>query len=398
MRALDVAPAMPAAARAPVTYGSVARARAERLAYLDALKVGMVAAIIAGHGVMGYSDLDSAWPYQSVQEVALPELANIVLALVVLPAALFTMGLFFLISGLLTPASVERKGPRRFARDRALRLGVPLVVWVLAIWPTLVWAAHLAAGEDRSWWEQFKLADPLLDTGPMWFVGVLLIYSLGYAALRARVRPLTAPALTGRMLVRIAIAVSLATMLVRIAFPLASGQPAHPNLWQWPQYLALFGLGVMAAPRGWLQPVPEALARACGKAALAGIAGFLLLGVALLATGSDGDVLFEEHLHWAPMWLAALEGPLAIGTSVWLVAVAQRRCGTPFGKLGRAFARSAFAAFILQGAVLIGLQIALRPLGAPATVKALVVAVAGTAGSFALAWWLVTKTRVARVL
>ena len=48
--------------------------------------------------------------------------------------------------------------------------------------------------------------------------------------------------------------------------------------------------------------------------------------------------------------------------------------------------------------MLIGLQLALRPLGLPAEVKALTVALAGTASSFALAWLLVTRTPLGRVL
>src|SRR5204863_9104950 len=91
------------------------------------------------------------------------------LSIVLPPAALFAMGLFFLISGLVTPGSVSRKGPRAFARDRAIRLGVPLVVWTLVIWPGAIWTAHLAAGENHSFWWQLKHADPSLDTCPMWF-------------------------------------------------------------------------------------------------------------------------------------------------------------------------------------------------------------------------------------
>ena len=61
-------------------------------------------------------------------------------------------------------------------------------------------------------------------------------------------------------------------------------------------------------------------------------------------------------------------------------------------------ARSAYGAFLLQGVVLIGLMIAMRPIGVPAEIKALAVAGLGVAGSFALAWLLVTRTPLGRVL
>lgn len=97
----------------------------ERIACLDRLKVLLIGAIIAGHGVMGYSSLEGVWPYQEVQEVALKEVSEVVLWIAVLPAVLFAMGLFLLICGLLTPRPMHRKGPQDFARARLVRLGLP---------------------------------------------------------------------------------------------------------------------------------------------------------------------------------------------------------------------------------------------------------------------------------
>jgi hypothetical protein len=381
----------------------------ERVAYLDNLKLLLVAVIIAGHGALAYGDLESAWPYQDVQEVQLAGVTNVTLAMVVIPAALFAMGLFFLISGLVTPGSVSRKGPRAFARDRLIRLGVPLVAWALVIWPGAIWAAHLAAGETHSFWWQVTHADPVLDTGPMWFVEVLLIYSFAYAVWRYwRRRRVTGAdpsaasirsfPLSGRMLAALAAAISVSTALVRPVFPVASGQIGQSHLWQWPQFVAMFGLGIVAAQRGWLDPVPDRIRRGCGFAALGGIVAFLVIVGTMASLGVDGDVLFDPGLHWAPLSLAAIEGPLAVGTSVWLLGLAQRHLDHHLGLLGRAMARSAYGAFLLQGVVLIGLMIAIRPIAVPAEVKALVVACLGVAGSFALAWVLVTRTRLGRIV
>jgi hypothetical protein len=83
---------------------------------------------------------------------------------------------------------------------------------------------------------------------------------------------------------------------------------------------------------------------------------------------------------------------------VWLLAFAQRHLSRPPAARGRALARSAFAAFVVQGPITIALQFALRPLGLPAEVKALTVAFAAVTGSFALAWLLVSRTPVGRIL
>ena len=203
--------------------------------------------------------------------------------------------------------------------------------------------------------------------------------------------------LQGRTLVLLAAGISLATILVRPIFPLASGQIGQLKLSQWPQFLAMFGLGIVAAKRGWLDPVPDRIRRRCAAAAILSIVALIaLLGVGH-AVGYDIDV-FKLRLHWAATLLAALEGPLAVGACVWLLGTAQRHLSRAPGPRGRALARSAFAAFILQGPVLIGLMLALRPVSLPAEIKALVVAPAGVTISFAAAWLLVSRTPIGRIL
>jgi hypothetical protein len=381
------------------------------VAYLDNLKVLLVAVIIAAHGIVGYSGFEGAWPYQPVREVGLTEASDDVLGTLILPPVLFAMGLFFLISGLVTPGSLARKGPRTFARDRLVRLGIPLVVWVLGIWPAVVYVAQRAGGNSASYWTMFMDAEPLLDAGPMWFVEVLLIYSLGYAGWRqwrsrhpaiasaAHLRCTESNSLTGSTLALLAAGISLATILVRLVFLFDSHQVGELQLWQWPQYLGMFGLGILAAQRGWLDPVPDHIRRGCGVVTLLAIAAFVVLLGAVVASGLEpGDAFSDLRVHWAPLGLAALEGPLAVGAAVWLLGSAQLHLNRPPRPRGRALGRSAYAAFLLQGPVLIGLCLALRQLDVPAEIKALTVACVGVAASFALAWLLVVRTRLGRIL
>ena len=87
---------------------------------------------------------------------------------------------------------------------------------------------------------------------------------------------------------------------------------------------------------------------------------------------------------------AVVESTLMVFGSVWLLGAAQRHLARPM-RWGEALGRSAYGAFLLQGFVLIGLAVALRPLGLPAEAKAFLVAAGGVAGSFALAWLLVSR-------
>jgi hypothetical protein len=89
---------------------------------------------------------------------------------------------------------------------------------------------------------------------------------------------------------------------------------------------------------------------------------------------------------------AALESTLSVVGQVWLLSVAQRHLARRLPR-GAAAARSAYGAFMLQGLVLFALAVAVRPLPLAAEVKALLVAGAGVAASFGLAWLLVSRFR-----
>jgi hypothetical protein len=366
-----------------------ATTRPVRLTYLDRLKALLVAGVIFGHAWAGYADPGS-WTYTGVREVTLRPVTVAVGEAVFGPFGLFVMAFFFLMAGLLTPKSLVRKGPGRFARDRLLRLGVPLLVFTFVLWPPLVAVLDRATGHP---------VRVVVDPAHVWFVEVLLLFSLGYAAWRwwRPDPPVSATTLELRGVLAVAAGVAVATFLVRLRFPLDSDQVAQLHVWQWPQLLALFGLGVAAGRRGWLDPVPDRLRRACGRAALVGVAAIGAIAGLVAARGASARE-FYGGWHWAALATAAAEGILSVTVSLWLLGTAQRHLDRPPGPIGAAADRAAYAAFLVQGHVLVGLALVLRPVAVPAEVKALAVSTLGVLGSFAIGWLLVARTPLRRIL
>ena len=377
---------------------------AGRKLYLDNLKVILIAAIIAIHGVLGYVGMDQWWAYADVQEVTLAEVTEIILIVAGLPFGLFLIALLFLVSGLLSPQSIERKGPGRFALDRILRLGVPFAVFVLVLQPLVLYALlHPLGAAPGSYWHEFLGSEQQLDTGPLWFVGVLLIFSLSYAGWSLTQQPSRGRRhpreIRARHLMLLALAVAPTTFLVRLVYPFGTESGfSDLNLWEWPACIALFGLGVLASEQGWLSAVPDPLWRRCRTVTMAAIAAFAAFLYSAGAVGLD-----EQHLwgglHWPALGFASFEAILNVFGPVWVLGAAQLHLDRRFRWAGRAISRSAYGAFILQLIILIGLAVALRPLSIPAEAKALIVAVGGVAGSFALSWLLISRIRVlARIL
>jgi glucan biosynthesis protein C len=356
---------------------------------VDNLKVLLIGVVIVIHAVMGYAAFFDGWPYAEVQEVHLPDGVVIAVFALFAPLGICMMALLFLIAGLLTPPSIARKGATRFVRDRLLRLGVPFAVFVLLLWPLSLYALFRPLGHTtENYWAYFTGALP--NNGPLWFVGLLLLLSLGYAAwwalTGASARPVRSVT-TARLLV-VAAAIAGLSFVVRLAFSYAAPSPLDLNEWQWPECIALFAVGIVASPHGWLTAVPEPLLRAARRVTAVAGAALALFLLAALAVGVPQED-FLGGPHWAALVVAAVEGLLTVFGSIWLLAAAQRHLAWLWR--GAALAPSAYGAFVLQAPVLIGLALAMRPVPAPAEVKAATVALGGLVLSFGLARLLTTR-------
>ncbi|NGY59881.1 acyltransferase [Lentzea sp. NEAU-D13] len=357
-----------------------------RLSAVDNLKVILVAWVIGGHALLGYAAI-GGWPYDEVNEVTFHPGVETVLAAVIGPSGLFFMGTFYFMAGIFTPGSIERKGRQRFVVDRLVRLGTPWLVSAVLVWPTFVWIAYNGAGQDVSWWHAFTHRDPLLDSGSLWFVGALLIFSIAIAF----APPIKQHTITTRTVVGMTMVVAGTTFLTRLVFPARSGQVGDLHLWWWPQCLGMLLLGAIGGHK-LAERVPDEIYRMTRNVVVATIAvlpiAAALMGVLDLSKNAEP---FLGGWRWQALVLALIEGVLVVAGSVWLIGLAQRRLNTQ-GPFTEGLARSAYVAFIVQGPILLSLATALRPLELPAEVKAPLVGAGAIALSFAIGW-VVTSRR-----
>jgi hypothetical protein len=227
---------------------------------------------------------------------------------------------------------------------------------------------------------------------------VLLIFSIAYAVWRTAAPPdPDAPAPGAGLLVALAAGIAVSSFLIRLVFPAKSGQIFDLHLWQWPQCAAMFALGVACARHGWAREVPERLRRRSAAVAVITICLVPILAMAVGLTDlAAGIEPFLGGWRWQAAATAIIEGVLVVSGSIWLLGLAQRHL-TQRGRFADACSRAAFPAFVIQGPILILLAIALRPLDAPAELKAPLVAIMALTGSFWLSWRLfVRRTEPAR--
>ncbi|GAA4920960.1 acyltransferase family protein [Nonomuraea thailandensis] len=341
-----------------------------RLYAIDNLRILLTVLVVAHHVAITYGNIPLWYYVEPAQDPS-----GIALDMLVVTNQAFFMGFFFLLSGFFTPGSYDRKGARVFVRDRLVRLGVPLVVYILLLRPLADLGGALGRGDEPFWQYYLRTWDP----GPMWFVEVLIVLALAYVGWRAVRAPLDqrpAP-LAVKWIVLFAAGLAAATFLWRLLVPVTSYWPivGLPTPYFLPQYVSLFVLGCVAFRRGWFETLP-ARAAVLGFTA-AGAATPLLLVPALFTSGPLSTALMAA-------WESALAVGLIIGFTVWF----RERHNTQ-GPRGRFLAEHAFTVYIIHPLVLVGLGWALRWLETIAIVKFAAMLVL----ALPLCWWVAYLVR-----
>jgi peptidoglycan/LPS O-acetylase OafA/YrhL len=355
-----------------------------RLTHIDLLRVALTAGVIATHAIITYGGPGSWF----IRDGELPSALEAVATLPIAFGALFGMGAFFFIAGAFLPGSLDRRGPRRFVVSRLNRLGWPLLVFVLVVVPLTHWAVRAVTGTPRSFGTVVTEQLRELDPGPLWFVWVLLLFSLLAVPVLRSLPPARPVPLRPALLVWCGVAIAVASFAFRVFFPLDSEQIGGAKLWQWGQCAGLFVLGIVAGRQGWLTAIPATVRRAAGWAALA--AGITVVA-SIAITGVEAEE-FRGGRHWQSALLATCEGVLCVSVTLLLVDLFRGVTG------GEPLIRGAYGAYLLQTPVLVGLTIMLYGVAWPAAAKLAVVLPVAVAACFALALLLLRVPGLRRVL
>jgi len=121
---------------------------------------------------------EGSWYYK---EARADETSAIVLTVHDAVTQSFFMGFLFMISGYFTPGSYDRNGPRRFIKDRLLRLGIPILCYDFVIGPLMVRPLiHFSTRQYSGSYFDFLIGYYTsfhIGAGPLWFVESLLIFA-----------------------------------------------------------------------------------------------------------------------------------------------------------------------------------------------------------------------------
>ena len=373
-----------------------------RLAWIDNIRWTMIAMVVLMHACVTYSGMGS-WFYNepTTQDIA----STLVFSVYQMFAQAFFMGLLFFLAGTLVPGAYDRKGFLRFLGDRAVRLGVPSLVFMLILDPltnlirelgtgsAVTWAAFL------SWYRGFVLSGDFLSaSGPLWFAVALLIFSLVYALVRlvtdlvrggaprqpaAGARTITGRAVTAAVLALTAL-IALIAFLIRLVQPVGTNV-MNMQLGYFASYIVLFIAGLRAARSGLLQAIPAKSGRTWLWLSIAiGLPVFMLLFGLGGAIEGKGDA-YMGGMHWQAAGLAVLESFFAVAFSLGLLVLYRERANVANRATGL-LSYTGFGAYTFHAPILVGVSVLMIAITMHPLAKALVAASAAWVLSVAFAW------------
>jgi peptidoglycan/LPS O-acetylase OafA/YrhL len=319
-----------------------------RAVWIDRLRASLILLVILHHAAITYG-ASGSWIYKAT------EATNVPLTFLAAVNQAFFMGLFFMISGALAPVSLERKGAAAFLGDRAIRLGVPVLVFGLVLGPLTVALASAPIGEILADTAARILRGSFI-LGPLWFPAALLVFSVVFAVWPAHGVVARAVPPFARWL-GLAFATGLAALLIRQVVPVGA-TVAGFQLGYFASYIVLFIVGVQAGRYGWLDRLPR---RSLWLAMTVGLVALPILPVVLLATNAPR---FETGFSSAAIVYAVWEPLVALGAIAALIVWSQRRGHRAAAFWARAAANS-YGAFILHAPILVTVSRAMDTIGTP---------------------------------
>jgi fucose 4-O-acetylase-like acetyltransferase len=363
----------------------------EREQWVDNLRVLVIALVIIVHTATGYVTDIAGWYYDD--ELTTSDFWSSVIGPPAGLGAFFALGPLFVLAGWFSTRSVARRGPAGFARSRLIRLGVPLVLFVLLVQPLTDYIGNRWDEPDRTFGSYLRET----EVGAMWFIAALLCFSLVYA-LKEAMRPANTERrrpLRLELLVIVGLAIAVGSFVSWQFWAIDGEVFMNARFGGWAQGAGLFALGVVGANAGWIEGLSSTLARRLGQLAAAGmVALFLLFGLSL---APDDDEQIALGIDVPTALFALLDGLIAVCFSLWFITWIRGRW-TTHGPLVAKAGRASYATYFIHPVVITLVMMSLVWVPLVPELKFLVVAPLAVVACYAVGYALIRLPGVSKVL
>ncbi len=338
----------------------------ERLLYIDNLRVLLIILVILFNLALLYgSQLDNR-PYHGSQPPGTIKsvFESIIYISFFAVTESFFMGFFFMISGYFTPGSYDRKGAWPFFKDRLLRLGIPLLIYIFFIDPIMGYAIALSTkGFTGSFLDFLALYIGnygVLGSGPLWFLEALLIFNGAYVLWRQLVKSVNIESkIPGNKAIAIfALILGIVTFIVKVWLP--SGwnfEPLNFEIPFFPQYIAMFIVGLIAYRGNWFLQISKETGKFWFRISVVLLILFPFLLGLYMTTGNP--TRHYGGFYWQSFTYALWEQFIGIAIIIALSSIFREKYSTR-GRLLEAMSKSAYTVYIIHIPIIIFLALSLQ--------------------------------------
>ncbi|MFC0515031.1 acyltransferase family protein [Mucilaginibacter angelicae] len=382
----------------PPVENNVKYSAASKLLYIDNLKIALTILVVLHHAFITYG-APGGWYFT---DKTTHTGALIPMTLFVAVNQSFFMGFFFFISAYFSASSLQKKGAARFTVDRLKRLGIPLLFYSFILSPVLSYIVYrFADGHQITYLQYLSGFDGWINFGVLWFVAALLLFSLVFVLISALVKPQkpgAGKAPSALAIVLFAAGLGMASYSVRIVFPVGWVlKPVGFQLGHFPQYIAMFWVGVIASRNNWLSGFDIKTGRLFAwLAAFMILVMFPVLYFVKESTHSSIESLSGQG-HWQSLMYACWEQLTGVFIMAALLIIAKHRWSGQ-SILGKSMSRAAFGVYIFHPLVLISLSVIAIGWPIDPGFKLLIVGPLAVAGSFLLSLILVKIPGVNKII
>ena len=360
-----------------------------RMVFIDNIRWVMIVLVISMHSADTYSPFGD-WYYTERPALGVASTAFFSFYQSFLQA--FFMALLFFIAGYFTVGSFDKKGALPFLFDRFIRLGIPTLVYMLAVGPlTEYYVSHTWRTHDSflmAWWGHIADGEVFGMTGPMWFCAALLIFSAVYAAIRSLPSIVRVPfdyniQINSRNVALLIAVVALTTFGAKIA-DRSGASFYNMHLTDFPSYIILFAVGVYAYRSDLLTRLNRQFGMRWGAISL--LVGVVLWPILIVFGGAlqGNSKAYDGGLHWQNLGMCIWAATICVGISLGLIAWFREHFNVQ-GPLPKFMSANAFAVYLFHPPILIGLSLLLSGFAAPGVMKFVLLTVFAVVVNFAAA-------------
>ena len=372
-----------------------------RLLYIDNIRTFIVALVIIVHVSVTYGPV-GLWYYY--ERSILP--STYILGFFGSLNQAFFMGLFFMIAAYFILPSYSRKGASQFVTDRLKRLGIPLLFYIAVIGPFLLYMQTLIFRAEEvsffsfyqnlkeirffSFYYDFIIKNVILETGPLWFVQTLLIFTLMFIGVIQIIKKIKGQSSIywnrdidfpkNYMLFISILLLASVTFLVRLRWPIGTAIK-NLQLCFSPQYIFMFIAGIFCYVNNWFEKVGYRIARVWLVILIIAIISWpVIIFFSGAFEGADISIL-AGGLYWQAFLYALWESVVCVSITIIIIYFFKKKLNYQ-NKLLKILSSSAYTVFIIHPLVIVPLSYSIMTVELHPLIKFLIVVIAGVPLSF----------------